>query len=148
MTHQLGSIWSILLFVYLIFMLHVDIFFYFNTIFSIRLYMYQCVHMCVCVYVLSCHHIVSPQIQSIRPQTYTFQIGTHITDCEAVCLSGNYEKHYHKNSEAECLFTPKRLGYFLKRDNSVRIHVLLGNNSIVAYSNWIGLLSMPPPTYS
>lgn len=110
--------------------------------------MYQCVQMCVCVYVLACHHIVSPQIQSIIPQTYTFQIGTHITDCEAVSLSGNYEKHYHKNSEAECLFTPKRLGYFLKRDNSVHIHVLLGNNSIVAYSNWIGLLSIPPPTYS
>lgn len=71
-------------------------------------------NMCVCVYVLACHHIVFPQIQCISPQTYTFQMDTHITGCEAVSLAGNSEKYYHKNSEAECLFTPEKLGYFLK----------------------------------
>lgn len=79
MTHQLGSIWSILLFVYLIFMLHVD---FFSILIQFSVLGYICINVCtcVCVYVLACHHIVSPQIQSIRPQTYTFKIGTHITD--------------------------------------------------------------------
>lgn len=56
MTHQLGSIWSILLFVYLIFMLHVD---FFSILIQFSVLGYICINVCTCVSVSMYYHAIT-----------------------------------------------------------------------------------------